>query len=77
MPLNDIVASTAERPATDGSAPEADKAPDAGEGRETTMRTPRMMPPYIHVQNIGEKSALEMYGTVALVVTLALKLVRR
>lgn len=66
MPVNDIVATLQPRadPVESKDLPEDDGRPDPDEQKETTLRTPRMMPPYIHNQTIGDRSMWELAGVV-------------
>jgi hypothetical protein len=83
MPVNDIIATLASevRPETGGSGnepPTDDNAPDPSEGQETNMRTGQMLPPYVHIQTVEDRSNTlwNRYGEVAFAVSLAYMLYR-
>ena len=64
MPVNEIIAEI--QPTSTNKkqkAPEDDGRPDP-EAKETTMRTPKMMPPWIHNQTLTDRSVLTLVGTV-------------
>lgn len=67
MPVNDIIAelSVPGNGPDAGEAPSDDGRPDPDSSQATTMRTPRMIPPYIHNQTLSNRSALALVGTVA------------
>jgi hypothetical protein len=65
MPLNDIIAGIQPTPsASGGSAPEKDGRPNPNKQEETTLRTPRLMPPWIHNQTLNDRSMWELVGAV-------------
>lgn len=69
MPLNDIIAGVEDRPDhSEYELPSGEEANmPADTPVETSMRTNhRMLPPYLHVQNVSENSftLLAMVGTV-------------
>ena len=65
MPLNDIIAEL-EPTATSvtETTPPKDGHPDPDENVETTLRTPRLMPPWIHNQTLNDRSMWSLVGAV-------------
>jgi len=64
MPVNDIIAEIQPKPNNrKDKAPEEDGRPDT-EQKATTMRTPRMMPPWVHNQTLTDRSVITLIGTV-------------
>ena len=66
MPVNDIVATlqTSADPVEQTQPPKNDGRPNPDEKQETTLRTPRLMPPYLHNQTMGDRSMWELVGLV-------------
>lgn len=63
MPVNALIAERHGGADPTGSEPpEEDGRPDSAPP-ETSLRTHRMMPPYIHNQRIAERSALVLVAT--------------
>lgn len=64
MPFADVVAAQkGADPMSDGDAPKDMNAP-TGQPEPTTMNTPDMIPPYIHNQTVGNRSAYVLFAMV-------------
>jgi len=67
MPVNDIVAQIVDGTAAGGTNEDGDAPPKnapSGEPEPTTMQTPEMLPPYLHIDTYGHDGALALLGTV-------------